>query len=179
MRKLKKLFITIVCFWGIAIFFMASSNLSDVLGKVLHVHPSYTGGDIAKVITEPTGAPQLARYTVHKPVTNAKWQQNAEYWQLVLDFKEGVSADKQNLKIKIELPEVYEVQIQNNEGRVYDSNENYICNTELYVLNDNSQLKLRIPLQDKRLQKVLGAATTHHTIIFEDDEASFEINMKN
>ena len=89
------------------------------------------------------------------------------------------SVTAENLKIKIELPEVYEVQIQNNEGRVYDSNGNYICNTELYVLNENTQLKLRIPLQDKRLQKVLGAATTRHTIIFEDDEASFEINMKN
>lgn len=178
MRKLKKLFITIVCFWGIAIFFMASSNLSDALGKVLHVHPSYTGGEIAEEITEPAGAPQLARYTVHKPVTNAKWQQNAEYWQLVLDFQEGVSADKQNFKIKIELPEVYEIQLQNNEGRVYDSNGNYICSTELYVLNDNTQLKLRIPLQDKGLQKVLGAATTRHTIIFDECSTSMEINMK-
>ena len=179
MRKLKKLFITIVCFWGIAIFFMASSNLSDVLGKVLHVHPTYTGGEIAQEISDPAGIPQLARYTVHKPVTNAKWQQNAEYWQLVLDFKEGVSADKQNFKIKIELPEVFEVQIQNNEGRVYDDNGNYICNTELYILNDKSQLKLRIPLQDKRLQKVLGAATTRHTIIFEEASTPVEINMKN
>ena len=69
MRKLKKLFITIVCFWGIAIFFMASSNLSDVLGKVLHVHPSYTGGDIAEVITEPAKelspfAPSITTMTI-------------------------------------------------------------------------------------------------------------------
>ena len=96
-----------------------------------------------------------------------------------MNIKMQIIIKRKNLKIKIELPEVYEVQIQNNEGRVYDSNGNYLCNTELYVLNDNSQLKLRTPLQDKRLQKVLGAATTHHTIIFEDDEASFEINMKN
>lgn len=175
---MRKLFITIVCFWGIAIFFMASSSLSDVLGKVLHVHPSYTGGEIAEVITEPAGAPQLASYTVHKPVTNAKWQQNAEYWQLVLDFKEGMSADSQNFNIKIELPEVYEIQLQNNEGRVYDSNGNYICSTELYVLKNNAQLKLRIPLQDKGLQKVLGAATTRHTIIFDGNSTSMEINMK-
>ena len=177
MRKLKKLLITIICFWGIGIFFMASSDLSDMLGKVLHVYPGYTGGDIAEV-TEPAGVPQLARYTVHKPVTNAKWQQNAEYWQLVLDFAEGFNADNQNFKIKIELPEVYEVQLQNNEGRVYDDKDNYICSTELYVLNDNTQLKLRIPLQDKGLQKVLGAAITRHTIIFDECSTSMEINMK-
>ena len=178
MKKLKQLFITIVSFWGIAIFFMASSNLSDALGKVLHVHPSYTGGEIAEEIIKPTGALQLARYTVHKPVTNAKWQQNAEYWQLVLDFAEGFSVNNQNFKIKIELPEVYEVQLQNNEGRVYDDKDNYICSTELYVLNDNTQLKLRIPLQDKGLQKVLGAAITRHTIIFDECSTSMEINMK-
>ena len=34
-----------------------------------------------------------------------------------------------------------------------------MCDTENYSLNGGTQLKMRIPLQDKRVQELLGAQT--------------------
>ena len=182
--KYKILSAAFTCFLGIAIFFIFSSNLSDLLGNYLHVHPGYTGGEIVADIITPVENSNLVRYKVHQPVTNAKWQQNAEYWQLVLDFKSG-DAFSQNLKIQIALREPseksdaydFEIRVVDGQCKVYDIDGIFICDTEYYSLNDDCQLKLRVPLQNKNLQRVLGVKKTWHTIIDGETKATIEVNM--
>ena len=121
------------------------------------------------------------RYTVYQPVTNARWQRSAEYWQLVLEYKNAEAADG-SLKILISLenqnqkekPFDYLVRLENGSGKVFDAEENFITDVEYYALNDGSQIKFRIPLSDKGLQKVLGAKRTYHTIVMEGEPSGVE-----
>ena len=174
------------CFFGIALFFIFSSTMTSFVGSFLHVHPSYTGGEIAGDFVTPVENYDLVRYTVYQPVTNAKWQQNAEYWQLMLEFKNR-DAGNQKLMIYIKFTEPESVtdydialQISDGEGKVYDNNGTYLCSTEYYLLNNGSTIKLRIPLQDKKIQTVLGAKKTYHYIEADMSVTSspLEVNME-
>ena len=160
---------------------MASSFLSDVLGKFLRVDPSYTGGEVSAVFNaEVSGA--AFEYTVHQPVTNARWQQSAEYWQFVLDFDESVSlAEEVSIYIGLDIQNQYQnqnaqtydfaVQLKNGAGKVYDREGTFITDVEYYALKNGKQIKFRIPLSDKRLQKILGAKMTSHTVVINGESS--------
>lgn len=217
MKKfLNKLYIILVAFislFGIMIFFINSSGLSNKLGNYLHVIPSYNGGDVAQDIYDTagddngignlvypsnsqfsTGALDLVRYTVHEPVYDAKWQQNAEYWQLVLEFMSG-PAKVRNVMIYLDLDNFewktdnensnsstlydaaenvtfapdhawdFAVQIAGGQGKVFAPGAEYICNTEYYELDGGKTIKIRIPLKNKDLQNVYTARKTYHYVL--------------
>ena len=198
------------CLIGISVFFIFSSNLSDMLGSCLKVHSSYTGGEIVGDFMDASGddhgaggdyavrypsngafekdSLDLIRYTVHEPVIHARWQKSPEYWQLDLAYKGGSEAVR-TIMIYIDLDNVeggsveplfnpaenvsfdsahpwdFAVLLSADEGKVFDSAGAYLCDTELYVLQEQTQLKVRIPLQDKKLQKVFGAKKTWHAVL--------------
>ena len=134
------------------------------------------------------GSLDLVRYTVHEPVINARWQQSSEYWQLALEYKSG-PADVRNIMIYIDADNIeggsteplfdsaekvcfdeehpwdFALWICSNQAKLYDSNGDFICNTEYYNMNKGSQIKVRIPLRDKRIQKILGAGKTWHYVL--------------
>ena len=178
------------CFFGISIFFIFSSTMTSFVGSFMHVHPSYTGGEISGDFIGPVENYDLVRYTVYQPVTNAKWQQNAEYWQLVFEFKDSTAnSQKLMLYIKLNTPAQntaslsdydFAIQLEEDNGKLLDNTGKYICNTEYYKLNKGSTIKLRIPLKDKRIQKVLGAKKTYHYIVPENFSAAspLEVNME-
>ena len=58
----------------------------------------------------------------------------------------------------------FALKIDGAQGQVYDNDGSYICAAEVYPLNGGEQVKARIPLQDKRLQALLGAKKTWHSI---------------
>lgn len=208
--NLKILRIAFVCFFGISLFFIFSSVPQKFIGKFLSVDPSYTGGFVcadfiddfgddkgaggAQEICYPLnkkfekGSLDLLRYTVHQPVTNARWQQSAEYWQLSLEYKSGpaivrnimiyIDADNiaggstnplfdlaENVSFDENHPWNFAVWICGGEGKLYDSTGAFICNTEYYCLNNETKINIRIPLCDKRVQKILGAKKTYHYIL--------------
>lgn len=99
---------TFTCLFGILIFFIFSSNISEFLKEALNLHvtSSFVGGNVVKtfydaegddkgngILVYPTnknfenGALDLLSYTIHEPVYDAKWQKHSEYWQLDLKFK--------------------------------------------------------------------------------------------
>jgi len=100
----------LISVFGISLFFYSSSFLSTLLAQSLHLHvaPSFIGGEIAQdffddagddsgsdILVYPSntafkeGSLDLVRYTVHKPVFDAKWQAHPEYWQIDLEYKSG------------------------------------------------------------------------------------------
>lgn len=134
------------------------------------------------------GSLDLVRYTVHEPVINARWQQSSEYWQLALEYKSGPS-DVRNIMIYIDADNIYggsteplfdsaekvcfdpehpwdfALWLCADQAKLYDSSGDFICNTEYYNLDNGSQIKVRIPLRDKRMQKILGARKTWHYVL--------------
>ncbi len=134
------------------------------------------------------GSLDLLRYTVHQLVINARWQQSAEYWQLSLEYKSGpsivrnimiyIDADNiaggstdplfdlaENVSFDENHPWNFAVWICGGEGKLYDSTGAFICNTEYYCLNNETKINIRIPLCDKRVQKILGAKKTYHYVL--------------
>ena len=83
----KMLTTVFTCFFGISLFFICSSVPQNFIAHFLHVDPTYTGGLVSSDFINSSEESSLLRYTVHQPVTNARWQQSAEYWQLDLEFK--------------------------------------------------------------------------------------------
>lgn len=189
--KFKILSAAFSCFFGITMFFVFSDIMTNFLGSFLRVDPSYTGGEVCgefvgNNIFSDTKS-DLVHYTVHQPVTNARWQRSAEYWQLVLEYKNAESASE-DFKIYIGLDnqksydELWDfvVQLTKGEGKVFDRDGNFITAVEYYLLNEGTQIKFRIPLSDKRLQKVLGAKKTYHYIVadeFSKDMTPLEVTM--
>ena len=213
-RKIRyswKMFVTVFsCFFGISLFFIFSSVPQQFIGNYLHVDPSYTGGLVSADFIDATGddtgaggaqelryplnkaftegSLDLVRYSVHQPVTNARWQQSSEYWQLSLEYKSGPAAVR-NIMIYIDADNIeggnteplfdsaekltfdpehpwdFALWISGGEGKLYDSNGDFICNTEYYSLNNETQLNIRIPLRDKRVQKLLGSEKTWHYVL--------------
>lgn len=173
----------LICILGVPMFFVFSEVPANFIGGFLRVDPSYTGGLVAEEIVDPIGNASekggLVRYTVHQPVTGARWQKSAEYWQVVFDFN-GAPAKKQETvyiaadnMARGEQNWNFALKIDGGQGKVYDSKGALICAAEVYPLNGGEQVKARIPLQDKRLQALLGAKKTWHSIELggESDEA--------
>lgn len=206
-RKIKIVFAAFACFFSIFIFFVSSGILTNWLGNFLHVHPSYTGGEVAASVFDTAGddsgnenlvypanqafsegSMDLVRYTVHEPVVNAKWQNNSEFWQLVLEYKNG-PAKVRNIMIYIDLNNVdggsteplfdaaenvtfnqehpwdFAVWICDGQGKIYDSQKNELCGIEYYELDGGKSIKIIIPLQNENLQAVYGATKTFHYVI--------------
>ena len=172
----KMLTTVFTCFFGISLFFICSSVPQNFIAHFLHVAPSLTGGLVSTdFINSSEEASPLLRYTVHEAVTNARWQQSAEYWQLDMEFKSD-SSDFQKIRILIDADNIedskltegpagdFVLEISDMEGKLYDDTGSFICNTEYYRLKDGSLIKIRIPLQDKRVQKILAAKNTSHYI---------------
>lgn len=206
----------IICILGVSIFFINSGTLCNLLatGLNLKVSPSFTGGEIASDFFDDSeddfgsgnlrypsntefaeGSLDLVRYTVHQPVYDAKWQSNADYWQLSMDFRNG-PANVRNIMIYIALPESeneklepleastetlftpaeniefngekpwnFAVWICGNEGKVFDANKNQICTTEISYKNDLKTVRIRIPLEDKNLQRIYTAKESYHYVL--------------
>ncbi len=189
LQKILSLKNALICFFGIAVFFIASDALESKVGKFLRVDPTFAGGDIALKFSDFSEASDFSLYSVYKPVTNARWQKNADYWQLVFDYKKAQDFSKK-IKIYIDLDNIenesfeseksydFLVLLNGENGKVYNHNGEFICDTESYVLNENTRLKIRIPLITKQLLKVLGAKNTKHKIIVDDLGFFVEANLK-
>ena len=169
----------LVCVLGVPMFFVFSEVPANFIGGFLRVDPSYTGGLVAEEIVDPIGNAGerggLARYTVHQPVTGARWQKSAEYWQVVFDFNGAPAKKQETVYIAADnmaesaRPWNFALKIDGGQGKVYDSKGAFICAAEVYPLNGGEQVKARIPLQDKRLQALLGAKKTWHSIELGDE----------
>lgn len=187
-----------ICFLGIPACFICSSSLANRIGRYLHVDLSYTGGPVSAVLEDDSGETEaqfdLVRCTVHQPVTGARWQQSAEYWQLVLDF--AAPSQARSVIIYLDLDTVeggsleplfattpeplfdrahpwdFAVRTDGLEGKLYDSRGGLVCGTENYLLNGGTQLKLRVPLQDRRVQELLGARTVRLYVLVCDSSGS-------
>lgn len=120
-RKIRIAGVVFTCFLGVSLFYIFSGNLTNIVGRYLHVLPSYLGGEVAGSVYDTTaddngsgilvypsnaafenGAMDIIRYTVHEPVTQGKWQKSSEYWQLVLEYMNG-PAKVRNTMIYIDL----------------------------------------------------------------------------
>ncbi len=164
----------LICILGVPMFFVFSEVPANFIGSYLRVDPSYTGGLVAEEIVDPIGNAGerggLVRYTVHQPVTGARWQKSAEYWQVVFDFNGAPAKNKETVYIAADnmadsaRPWNFALKIEGGQGKVYDNKGALICAAEVYPLNGGEQVKARIPLQDKRLQAFLGAKKTWHSI---------------
>lgn len=178
----------LICVLGVPMFFVFSEVPANFIGSYLRVDPSYTGGLVAEEIVDPIGNAGerggLVRYTVHQPVTGARWQKSAEYWQVVFDFNGSPAKKQETVYIAadnmaestsisaVESPAAFSgarpwnfaLKIDGGQGKVYDNKGAFICAAEVYPLNGGEQVKARIPLQDKRLQALLGAKKTWHSI---------------
>ncbi len=164
----------LVCVLGVPMFFVFSEVPANFIGGFLRVDPSYTGGLVAEEIVDPIGNAGerggLVRYTVHQPVTGARWQKSAEYWQVVFDFNGAPAKKQETVYIAADnmaesaRPWNFALKIDGGQGKVYDSKGALICAAEVYPLNGGEQVKARIPLQDKRLQALLGSKKTWHCI---------------
>lgn len=164
----------LVCVLGVPMFFVFSEVPANFIGGFLRVDPSYTGGLVAEELVDPIGNAGerggLVRYTVHQPVTGARWQKYAEYWQVVFDFNGAPAKKQETVYIAADnmaesaRPWNFALKIDGGQGKVYDSKGALICAAEVYPLNGGEQVKARIPLQDKRLQALLGAKKTWHSI---------------
>jgi len=215
----------LISVFGISLFFYSSSFFSTLLAQSLHLHvaPSFIGGEIAQdffddagddsgsgILAYPSnaafkeGSLDLVRYTVHKPVSDAKWQAHPEYWQIDLEYKSGpasvrtimiyIDADgdrcgstetlydcsmnneitgAENCQFDQAHPWDYAIQICDGEGKVYAAEKDkagaltlqFICNTELSFAKNDKQVIIRIPLENKQLQKIYTAKTTYHYVL--------------
>lgn len=164
----------LVCVLGVPMFFVFSEVPANFIGGFLRVDPSYTGGLVAEELVDPIGNAGerggLVRYTVHQPVTGARWQKSAEYWQVVFDFNGAPAKKQETVYIAADnmadnaRPWNFALKIDGGQGKVYDNKGAFICAAEVYPLNGGEQVKARIPLQDKRLQALLGSKKTWHGI---------------
>lgn len=183
------------CLFGISIFFFFDSQLDNLLGKFIRIHPSFTGGELAADFIEATGendSLDYICYTVFKPVTNAKWVDNPEYWQLVLEYKNNSEALK-SFAIHIDFDNIkncgnqhwnYAVEFSEGQGKIYDSENNFVCTPQLLILEKENQIKIRIPLKDIGLQRILGAKKTWHYLtlngkpgFLDMNDSSLEVDM--
>lgn len=189
-KKILTIKAAFVCLFGVNLFFFFDTQLDELLGKHLRVHPSFTGGEIAEDFVETIGdtdSLDFIRYTVFLPVINAKWVDNPEYWQLILEYKNG-SESLKNAVLYIDfdniaggsllsLPDAahvsfdenhpwdYAVKVSDNEAKIYDSAKNFVCNAQFLSLKEGTQFKIRLPLKDEGLQRILGAKKTWHYVL--------------
>jgi len=107
---LRIIVIALTCVFGVSVFFIYSSNISDFIASSLklHIDSGFVGGEIIQTFYDgeedddgngsleypsnkrfEKGSLDLISYTVHKPVYEARWQQYPEYWQIDLKYKES------------------------------------------------------------------------------------------
>ena len=198
------------CLFGVSLFFFFDTQLDEILGKHLRVHPSFTGGEVAEDFVETTSdtdSLDFVRYTVFLPVINAKWVDNPEYWQLVLEYKNGSEplknlvlyidfdniaggstfplSDDENFTFDENHPWDYAVKVSDNEAKIYDSAKNFVCNVQFLTLEEETQFKIRLPLKDEGLQRILGAKKTWHYVLADgnlqfagENSKPLEVEMK-
>lgn len=162
--NLRVLLVAFCCLFGISLFYINSSTLCNMVVKALnlHVDPKFVGGEVA---AEYFIESELVRYTVHQPVYNARWQQNADYWQIDLEFEEGESVSQREVEVYLEIPKAsVVVKLQGGAGKVYDSERGFICDAEVSLNDNGKSMWFRIPLKDKQLQSVYTAAETSHSV---------------
>lgn len=197
------------CLAGISLFFINEDTVQNFMVKSLKLKtsPWLNGGKIAADFFDEScddngsgklnyphyeqfekGSLDLIRYTVHKPVYEAVWQQNPEYWQLDLEFKCGIPdvrnimvyigaeninggsteplfADAENVKFDIFHPWNFAVWVNKKNGTVYNSSRTLICETENYFRNNGKEIFVRIPLAKKELQKFYTSKVTWHYVV--------------
>lgn len=214
--KIRVFFVAVCSLAGISFFFINSETLCNMVVNSLHlkVDARFVGGEIAAdffddseddsgsgILKYPSNAEfaegclDLLRYTVHQPVYDAKWQQNPDYWQIALEFKNGpvnvrnimiyigIQEDEnpkiekltsssetlfdaaENVELGAENPWNFAVWIGGKEGNVYDANGNFICSAQMGFENNGKSVKFRIPLKDKKLQRVYTAQETYHYVL--------------
>ena len=103
-KKILTIKAAFVCLFGVSLFFFFDTQLDGILGKHLRVYPSFTGGEVAEDFVETiddTDSLDFVRYTVFLPVINAKWVDNSEYWQLVLEYKNGSEPLKNDVVVTV------------------------------------------------------------------------------
>lgn len=171
------------CFFGIPMFFIGSNFLSDLLASTgkLKVDPSFTGGKVARdFIDELDEGKKLRRYTVYQPVYDARWQQNPDYWQIEQTY--DMDARKfSNIKVFLEDNENnrYKLVISNDESWIEDLDLARSFGCETYFSRDGKSIKTRIPLEDRKLQKLYVVDTTCHRIYADESEqTSVRVKMK-
>ena len=178
------------CLFGVSLFFFFDTQLDEILGKYLRVYPSFTGGEVAEDFVETIGdtdSLDFVRYTVFLPVINAKWVDNSEYWQFVLEYKNG-SKSLKNFVLYIDFDNIaggslsslpddahvsfdenhpwdYAVKVSDNEAKIYDSAKNFVCNAQFLSLEKGTQFKIRLPLKDEGFQRILGVKKTWHYVL--------------
>ena len=140
----------LVCVLGVPMFFVFSEVPANFIGGFLRVDPSYTGGLVAEEIVDPIGNAGerggLVRYTVHQPVTGARWQKSAEYWHVVFDFNGAPAKKQETVYIAADnmadsaRPWNFALKIDGGQGKVYDSKGAFICAAEVYPLNGGEQV---------------------------------------
>lgn len=213
MKKFVYYFMTFLCGFtclvGISLFFINEDTVQNFMVKSLKLKnsPWLNGGEIIVDFFDEScddngsgnlnylhyeqfekGSLDLIRYTVHKPVYEAVWQQHPEYWQLDLEFKCGIPdvrnimvyigaenmadgsteplfADAENVKFDIFHPWNFAVWVNKKNGTVYNSSRNFICETENYFINNGKEIFVRIPLAQKELQKFYTSKITWHYVV--------------
>lgn len=205
---LKAAFCAVVCTAGISFSLINSDNIGDFFVKTLHLKTSqgFNGGPVAadffdeiededgsRLLNYPCysqfvpGSLDLVRYTVHQPIYEAVWQQNPEYWQLDLEFREG-SQELRNVMIYIDVdcipggestplfdsaedidfsslhPWNFALWLNGKSGTIYNENHSEICKTENYVKLGGKKIVVRIPLANKELRKIYASKNTWHYV---------------
>ena len=186
--------ISLMCFFGIALFFFNSKMFDNFVAKGLHLKltPSLIGGEIAN---EYFYDGELVQYTIHKPVSEAKWQRYSEYWQLDMVFKKPLSPqDKAAVYIDIDgdgkgsltplsgdflgdlglldgdsqfdaaHPWDYCAVASADGAKVYDAAGAAVSDIQANFLDGRKKLAIRIPLQDQGLQKAYLNKSAYHYI---------------
>lgn len=203
------LWIGLCCIFGITMFFINSSTISNFLATSLklRVNPDMTGGELAADFFDDSeddngngslvypsnaqfskGSLDLVRYTVHKPVFNAKWQEYADYWQLDFEFA-GNEKDARNIMVYFGMDSVdenagevstlfenaenvtfskpwhYVLWISEGEGKLFNYRKEEICKTQTSFEKNGRQIIVRIPLENKELQKLYIAEKSWHYVL--------------
>ena len=186
--------ISIMCFFGIALFFLNSTMFDNFVAKGLHLklNPSLIGGEIAN---EYFYDGDLVQYTIHKPVWRAKWQRYSEYWQLDMvfkkplepqdkvlvyididgdgkgslaplsgDFFEGLANPGGSVQFDKAHPWDYCAAVSADGSKVYSAWGAAVSDIQANFLDGRKKLAIRIPLQDKGLQKAYLNKSAFHYI---------------
>ncbi|MBO4546894.1 MAG: hypothetical protein J5700_04870, partial [Treponema sp.] len=138
---------------------------------------------------------ELVQYTIHKPVSEAKWQRYSEYWQLDMvfkkplsqqdkvlvymdidgdgkgsheplsgDFAEGLGNPSGDAQFDPAHPWDYCAAVCADEAKVYSAWGADVSDIQANFLDGRKKLAIRIPLQDKGLQKAYLNKSAFHYI---------------
>ena len=177
--------VSLICFFGISLTFINGSMFSNFVAKGLRLKldPAFIGGEVANEYFYDGG---LVQYTIHKPVTRAKWQKYSEYWQLDLLYKEPLAPlirvaiyididndgegslaalDEDGATFDPAHPWDYCAVLCGDSGKVYDAFGNEVCPLQVSFLDDRKKLVARLPLLDQGLQRACLNKSAFHYIV--------------